>query len=67
MKLFIMSNFGHGIMVESSILPRIGDSVDLFYTPLPKVKEVILYPTEKTFPQLMKIEPEGIEAIIVVE
>lgn len=49
--------------IELPIVPRIGDSIDMFYTPLPKVKDVILNPSPGNFSE----ESVGCDAVVLVQ
>jgi hypothetical protein len=69
MKIVFISEFGKACIKSTEILPRIGDSVDMFYKPSPKVLSVLLYPTIDT---LKSLETKGfdgvgaIDAVIIV-
>jgi hypothetical protein len=66
--IFISSRAGMTEIKNTDILPRIGDKVDMFYMPLPKVVDVILYPSLETTKQLVfKEEVDLVDAIIMVE
>ena len=65
MKLLIINTYGKAQLKETSILPRKGDRVDMFYKPLPKVIGVCLFPTEETIKELGV--DEVIDAIVTVE
>lgn len=53
MKILFVNEFGQSELKETEILPRIGDNVDMFYKPYPKVTSVLLYPNEDTAKKLM--------------
>ena len=65
MKLLVISEYGQSKVVTSDILPRIGDSVDLFYSPLPKVSVVVLWPSEDKL-EALDDNLTDIDAIITV-
>ena len=52
MRILIMNTYGQAVIKETNILPRVGDTIDLFYKPLPKVTGVCLYPTVETLKEL---------------
>ena len=63
MKLLVVNNHLKASIVESEILPRIGDSVDMFYSPRPKVSDVILWPSKET---LGEFSSHDVSAVVVV-
>jgi hypothetical protein len=65
MKLLIVNQLGNHAIVDSNVIPRVGDRVDLFYTPYPMVTSVLLWPKESTL-KAMNISV-AIEAIITVD
>jgi hypothetical protein len=53
MKILIVSELaGQMVLKEVNVIPRQGDYIDMFYTPIPKVTKVILYPSPKTLKQV---------------
>ena len=63
MIIIIVSRFGHSEVKDTSILPRIGDTVDLFYNPMPKVTAVCLFPSSETLAGVVG----HVDALITVE
>jgi len=59
-KVLIVNEFGNNEVVNLPIIPRIGDTLPLFYKPWPKVQIVCLLP-EKFDPSL-----KGYDAIVTV-
>jgi hypothetical protein len=64
-KLLIVNQFGNGVIKKSNVMPRIGDQVDLFYKPYPKVTNILLWPGDDLKKQL-SFEDIDIDAIISV-
>jgi len=58
MRLLFINELGQYKKLETDILPRTGDKVDLFYRPYPTVVNVLLYPKE--------VELSGYDAVITV-
>jgi hypothetical protein len=75
MKIVIICQLAQKVIVKNvTFIPRTGDYIDLFYTPLPQVKQVILFPTEKSLNELNPdqsiITPLDyilIEAVVIVD
>ena len=67
MKILIITNSGFNKVIVTDILPRIGDSIDEFYSPYPKVVGVLLYPKEGTIKELSSDMPSDIDAIVTVD
>ena len=63
MILLIVSAHGHTEVKNTSILPRVGDQVDLFYKPMPKVTGVCLFPSPETLGGVAA----HVDALITVE
>lgn len=65
MRLLIISAHGNTTTKICDFLPRIGDNIDSFYSPLPIVKKVVLWPSKE------RLADYGIstnfDAIIMVE
>lgn len=53
-KVLIADKFGQQQIEDMDYIPRIGDTMPIFYQPYPKVIEVIWFP-EKTMPELKHI------------
>jgi len=67
MKVIVLSKLANkSVFMKGDFIPRIGDTVDLFYEPLPKVIGVILYPTKERLKQL-KISDINVVAIVMVD
>lgn len=61
------------IVLETDIIPRRGDKIDMFYTPCPTVSDVILFPTEETLKRIDEEDKIGqlqymfIKAIVFID
>ncbi len=64
MEILIINNFGTSAKKTSSVLPRVGDRVDMFYTPAPTVTEVVLWPRKDRLKDLGVSFP--VDAIVMV-
>ena len=64
MKLLIVNKFGKGKVKESDSIPRLGDTVDMFYEPLPKVVQVVLWPSKE---RLEHYDIANVQAVIIVD
>ena len=62
MNILILNELGKNLVMEDvPFIPRVGDSIDVFYRPLPIVKRVVCFPSVET----LKDCPEPcIDAII---
>jgi hypothetical protein len=75
MKILIVSEFaGQIVLKEVNVIPRQGDYIDIFYTPIPKVTKVILYPSPATLKQvdtekriLNEIDYMFVDALVVLD
>ena len=67
MNIAIVSKFGIVLKNKTDILPRVGDSVDLFYSPNPKVNSVLLFPRIETLAKLGLSENANIDVIVLVD
>ncbi len=75
MKIVIINILEQKIIVKDvTFVPRTGDYIDIFYTPLPRVKQIILFPTEISLKELNPdqsiITPLDyilIEAVVIVD
>jgi hypothetical protein len=65
MKILIIDQFGGNKTIDTEIIPRIGDKVDMFYTPAPTVTCVLLYPSKNTLKSI-GLHGEDITAIVTV-
>lgn len=65
MKLLIINTCGKATIKETNILPRLGDRIDMFYKPLPRVIGVCLFPTKETLKELNV--DDVIDAVVTVE
>jgi len=65
MKILIVSRFAQHNAIATGPLPRVGDKVDMFYSPLPTVEQVILWPRPETLDNLTT-DYEGIDALVFV-
>ena len=66
MRFIIINHFGGMEIIEGEALPRVGDRIDLFFTPSPTVSMVLWYPNENTLARL-PVDVGNIDAIITVE
>ena len=65
MNIIIISESESTVISNASIIPRIGDNVDVFHHPMPTVNRVILYPKIESYADLnLGIK---ISAIVVVD
>jgi len=64
--LYVNPIGGVDIKENTSILPRVGDSVDLYYNPYPKVSAVLLHPTSDTLGKLGLVNI-SIDAIVTIK
>lgn len=62
-KILIMNQLKQTEVVNLPAIPRVGDTVPLFYNPAPKVTIVCFLP-EKLMPEL---EGKNIDAVVCVE
>jgi hypothetical protein len=62
----IMKN---GIIKYSDGVPRVGDSVQMFYTPMPKVTDVVWWPKPSEVKALLLnvADSDGIDVIVFVD
>lgn len=65
MKILVINAFGNAEKILSDFVPRIGDKVDMFCTPMPTVTEVLAWPTKE---RLAEFGPyyENLDVIITV-
>lgn len=66
MKLLITTPHGQAQIRTTDIFPRLGDNIDVFYRPYPKVMNVVLYPST-SLTKLAVGDKTKIDAIITVE
>ena len=52
MKILVVDEFGNAEKILSDFVPRIGDKVDVFCTPIPTVTEVWAWPTKERLAEL---------------
>jgi hypothetical protein len=50
-----------------NIIPRIGESVDMFCYPYPKINGVLWYPSSETIKGLVPTATDNIDIVIFVE
>jgi len=48
MDILIINSKGENIVIETDFIPRVGDGIDVFYKPYPKVTNVLLFPSKDT-------------------
>lgn len=66
MKIAIIhSTFGKINIRDTNFVPRVGDSIELWYHPFPVVRRIIAFPSLKTLDEL-KI-PSSVEVLVFVE
>ncbi len=63
MKILVINKYGQNKVLDSDIIPRVGDVVDMFYHPLPKVNSVLLWPSDET---LKNLNCEGLDISVIV-
>ena len=65
LKIIVINPFGEYKKLECKVIPQIGSHIDIFYTPCPTVKTVLMYPSNET---IKKFRLAGdFDAIITVE
>lgn len=64
MKILIINQYGNSATKTTSLLPRVGDKVDLFYQPFPTVTQVLLWPSDA---MKARVGITDIVAIVTVE
>lgn len=65
MKVLFVTKYGQNCFKDLSFIPRLGDSMDLFYRPYPKVTAVLLFPTLTTLAELGVTD--HIDAVITLD
>ena len=65
MKVLIIDTMGNSRVVTTEFIPRIGDTIDMFYEPLPTVIKVVAWPSNERL-KALKIEGLDVCAIIAV-
>lgn len=63
MKILLVSRRGDNEIIESDMVPRVGDGVDKFYRPFPKVKSVLWWPSET---MLAESEVYGVSVDVLI-
>lgn len=66
MKLLVINQLGSGVVKNSDFLPRVGDHVDMFGLPPPRVTSIILWPTDSRLEDL-RWAGRKIDAIIEIK
>jgi len=66
MKLLIINKFGDNKLINGEFVPRIGDTIDLFYVPLPVVSKVVCFPSSERLSEIGVFDKE-IQAIIILD
>ena len=68
MKILIMSEFGDAVVKQVSFVPRVGDNIDVFYTPYPTVIAVLCFPSKKTIEKFnnASLNAQAFDAIVTV-
>lgn len=67
MKLLIVSETGYSMVKDADFVPRVGDQIDAFYKPWPKVTGVLLWPNAETQKEMLGIEGTAIDAVVTVK
>ena len=71
MKIITISRLAAQMQVTSNVqsVPRVGDSIDIFYEPHPVVKKVIWFPSTATLKSIEKTEYQSgdITALVLVD
>ena len=64
--VLLINNQGKYKIQKRKIIPRVNDSLDMGYSPFPKVESVLPEPTKKTL-KSMNLENQNIEAIVTFD
>lgn len=70
MNVIVYSNLANSHkIVQCKQIPRIGDCIDFFYMPAPKVLNVVFWPSSETIRKITGHETlmDNIEAIVIVQ
>ena len=65
MRILFVTKLGKNKIMETNILPRVGDKVDMFYRPFPIVENVLLFPGKELLAEF-GLFPEEIDAIVTL-
>lgn len=63
MQILIINQFGNGEVKTVNFIPRVGDRIDMFYSPSPTVTGVLCYPSKSTL-ESVKAGNLQIDAIV---
>lgn len=63
MRILFVDEMGNNVLMETDILPRVGDKVDMFCRPFPVVKNVLLFPSKEL---LEEFEINEVDAIVTL-
>jgi hypothetical protein len=55
-----------GVIKYSDSVPRVGESVQMFYTPMPKVTDVVWWPNDSDLKVLMMNSAESADVDVIV-
>lgn len=67
MQVLICNKFKHTEVKVVDAIPRVGDSVDVFWEPLPRVTNIIWYPRHERLRELKCDLFNKITAIVIVD
>ncbi len=65
MNILVLNDYCENKVISVEHIPRIGERVDMFCEPLPRVKDIINYPRKERL-EILKAEKLNIAAIVVV-
>lgn len=60
MRILFVTETGENKIMETNILPRVGDKVDMFYRPFPVVENVLLFPSKELLDEFRTNEVDAI-------
>ncbi len=73
MYILLMNKQNQHEIMHVQMIPRVGDKIDRFNTPMPQVKEVALFPSNSTVEKIYNslgvngVNTFSIDAIVAVE
>lgn len=67
MNILIMSDCKSTIVKNTTILPRVGDRVEINYKPMPTVFDVVLWPNQNDLKKFNEDIDVNIDAIVMVK
>jgi hypothetical protein len=60
MKILVINEFGDNCIVDSEVVPRVGDKIDMFCEPLPTVTQVLFWPSEERLASICSVDVDMI-------